>query len=230
MKDYRIIVMVLFSVVLTTNVYSQGDVFIHFGLTLPVSDFASTDLYVQESGAAGLGLNAGLEYIYPLPNSRFGLFGGIDFNYNGLQKDFKEDTEEFYESIGINKYDIVFNKYINAPFNVGFNYTFNPDEQISLFAKAGLALNLLKITDMVIKDNGSQHKTSFDLAKSFGYKIGLGILIKQKTSLSIEYLGLGKHNLKGTYTRSGYPAVYSEQVEGEIKIDLMTITLGINFE
>lgn len=82
MKNFKIIALLLLSICYTAKTYSQGNVTIHFGPSFPVSDFASDDIDDEDAGGAAVGINFGLQYIYPLSESGLGLFGGIDFNYN----------------------------------------------------------------------------------------------------------------------------------------------------
>lgn len=224
MKNLKIIGFVLLSCFLITKTYSQGNVSIHFGPSFPVLDFASNE-DSEYGGGAAVGLNIGLQYIYPLSESGLGLFGGIDFNYNGLKKDIKDDVKELYESLGIYSTDYKFFKYINVPITAGLNYTYQADDKIGVFANAGLALNFLKITDMEIVVDGQTVTAEVDLANNIGFKIGGGILINQKISISIDYLGLGKHDIEGRAKTSGS----SEDIDGEGKIDLLTLTLGYKF-
>lgn len=222
MKNFKIVAFVLFSVFLTAKTYSQGKVSIHFGPSFPVSDFASDDINDEDAGGAAVGLNVGLQYIYPLSKSGLGIFGGIDFNYNGLKEDVKDDIEELYESMGINNPDIKYYKYINVPITAGLNYAYQADDKIGVFANAGMALNFFKITDMELKANGQTVTSEMDIANSIGFKIGGGISINKKISISVDYLGLGKHDFEGKVTTTGY----SEDVDGEAKVDLLTLTLG----
>lgn len=227
MKNYKIIAIFLLSICFTYKTYSQGNVSIHFGPSFPVLDFASDDLDDEGMSGAGVGLNIGLQYIYPLSESGLGIFGGIDFNYNGLKKDVKDDVEELYESMGINNVDIKYQKYINVPITAGLNYTFQVYDKIGVFANAGLALNFLKTTDMEVKANGQTTTSEIELANRIGFKIGGGILINKKTAISIDYLGLGKHDIEGKVKDK--TTGYSIGFDGERKVDLLTMTLGIKF-
>ena len=225
MKNLKIFAFVLLSVCLTTKSYSQGSFSLHFGPSFPVSEFRSDDIEDEDAGGAAVGLNIGLKYIYPISESGLGIFGGIDFNYNGLQKDVKDDVEEFYEFLGIYNADIKYYKYINVPITAGLNYSYQADDKIGVFANAGLALNFLKITEMELKANGQTATSVMDVANSIGLKIGGGILINQKTSVSIDYFGLGKHDIDGKVKTTGY----SENIEGVVKVDLLTLTIGFRF-
>jgi opacity protein-like surface antigen len=225
MKNFKIVAFILFSVLLTAKTYSQGNVSIHFGPSFPVSDFASDDMDNDDAGGAAIGLNVGLQYVYPLSESGLGIFGGIDFVYNGLKKDVKDDAEKLYESMGINNADIKFYKYINVPITAGLNYSYQADDKLGVFANAGLAVNFLKVTDLEVKAMGTTVTTEMDLANSIGFKIGGGILINNKTSISVDYLGLGKHDIEGQASTTGY----SEDFDGELKVDIITLTLGIKF-
>ena len=78
---------------------------------------------------------------------------------------------------------------------------------------------------MEIVVDGQTVTAEVDLANNIGFKIGGGILINQKISISIDYLGLGKHDIEGRAKTSGF----SEDIDGEGKIDLLTLTLGYKF-
>ena len=224
MKNIKSYLLVLLTFSLAIKAYSQSTVSIHIGPSIPVSDFGSDDLD-EDAGGAAIGLNIGLQYVYPLSENGLGIFGGIDFNYNGLKKDVKEDTEELYESFGINDADIKFYKYINIPLTVGLNYTYKPEDKIGVFANAGLAVNFLKMTDMEVEASGQTVTTDMDLAYGIGFKIGGGIQFNQKIFLSIDYLGLGKHDVEGKVKTTGY----SEDIDSELKVSLLALTLGIKF-
>lgn len=225
MRNIRLFTFFLFVVCLMTNTYSQTKFSIHLGPSIPVLDFASDDIDDEDAGGAAVGLNVGLQILYPLSESGLGLYGGIDFNYNGLKKDLKDDVEDYYESMGIFNADFDFYKYINVPITIGLNYSYQADDKIGVYANAGLAFNILKVTDMDIKVNGQTITTEMETGTSIGYKIGGGILINQKTSISVEYFGLGIHDVDGEVKTTGY----SENIDGEIKVDLLTLTLGISF-
>ena len=208
-----------------SKTYSQGNILIHVGPSFPISDFASDDFDDKYAGGAAGGINIGFQYLYPLKESGFSLFGGIDFNYNGLKKDVRNEMKRAYKSLGLNNSDIKFSKYINIPITAGLNYAFVADDEIGVFANVGLALNFLKITDMESKAYGQTVTNEMDLASRFGLKVGGGILIKQKFSISVDYMGLGKYDIDGEVKGSGA----SDDIEGKIRANLLALTLGYQF-
>lgn len=236
MNNFKAIVFLALSVCFTFKTYSQGSASIHLGPSFPISYFASdpdfaSSLGGETVGGAAVGFNVGLQYIYPLTENGLGIFGGIDFNYNKLKREVKDDLEELFESPDINV-DIKGQTYINVPITFGLNYTYLGDDIIGVFVNAGLALNFFKITDLTVKLDGQAvtgQTLTFetDVANSIGLKIGGGVLIKKKTSISINYLGLGKHNLdieaKSTIGGS------LDEYDAEQTVDLLTLTVGIRF-
>jgi opacity protein-like surface antigen len=105
------------------------------------------------------------------------------------------------------------------------HFSYQADDKISVFSNAGIAFNFLKITNMDLTASGQTVTQEMDVAYGIGFKIGGGILIKQKASISIDYLALGNHDFDGRIESSGY----SEAIDGEGKVDLVTLTLGIKF-
>ena len=225
MKNFKMIALFLFSICFVSNTYSQGNFSIHFGPSFPLSDFGSDDIDQENAGGAAVGINLGLQYSYPLAQSGFGLFAGVDFNYNGLRKDVKDDAEKLYKGMGLSNLDIKFYKYINVPISAGLNYTYIADDKIGVFANAGLALNFLKMTDMVMEANSQTVTTSMDVANNLGFKVGGGILFNKKTTMSIDYFALGKHDIEGKMKALGV----SQDLDTEGKVDLLTLTLGFKF-
>lgn len=225
MNNLKIVGLVLITCCFITRTYSQGYTSIHFGVSFPTSDFASDDLDNEVAGAATIGFNIGLQYIYPLLGSGLGLFAGIDLNYNALQKDVRDDVVESYESKGITNADYTFYKYINIPITAGLNYTYWDEEEVGLFANAGLALNSLKVTNMEIVFNGQTARSEIDLTNSLGFKTGVGVWINKQTSITLDYLYLGNHSIEGTIKRISYP----DNIDGKAKIDLITATIGFKF-
>ncbi len=225
MRNLKFIAITLFSLILTVKSYSQGNISIHVGSSLPVSDFASDDSEKEDAAGAAVGLNVGVKYIYPITQNGLGIFGGIDFNYNGLKKSVKDDFEEPFEEMGINDLDIKYNKYLNIPITAGLDYTYQPNDNFGVFANVGLAYNLLQVTDMEIKTNGATLTMETDLATSVGFKIGAGVLINEQISVAIDYWGLGEYDTKTTIKSDDG----SDDIEGKLKVDLLTLTVGFRF-
>ena len=221
-KIRKIFILAVIITSLKINTYSQGNVSIHFGSSLPVSDFKSDDINNEEAGGAAIGFNLGINYIYPLSNNHFGLIGGIDVNYNGLTKKTKDEVENYFEMNGVYYSDIKFYKYINIPVTFGLNYTFLADQKIVPYVNTGMVLNFLKITNMEVDSYGQIVTSKFDIASNLGLTIGCGILISNKISFSLNYLALGKHDIKGEISSSGY----SENIEDKQKVDILTLTIG----
>jgi opacity protein-like surface antigen len=227
MKSFKFLVStILFVSIAFIQSYSQSSFNIHLGPSIPLSDYSSENIDNDDAGGAGIGIDLGLQYTYQLTESGLGLFAGIDFNYNGLKKDVKDDIEQMFEDYGITSGDFTHYKYFNIPISAGLIYKYDADDKISLIGNAGLTINFLKVSDFILEVNGDRFTTEFDLSNSVGFKIGGGILINSRTSIMIDYLALGRHDLNGKMSASGVP---SEDIDGEQKIDMLTITVGLRF-
>lgn len=225
MKNFKIIALILLSILLTSKIYSQGHVSVHFGPSFPVLDFGTGNLNDEDAGGADVGLNFGLQFAYPFIQSRLSFFGGIDFIYNKIQNNIETDIKNFYQSLGIENAKYKFHKYINIPFTTGLKYSYQSDDIWGVFINAGVALNFLKMTDMELRIDGRTITTEMDLANSMGFKIGAGISFNQKISIALDYLALGQPIIEGRIRTIGH----SEPIDAEGKIDLLTLTLGVQF-
>ena len=80
---------------------------------------------------------------------------------------------------------------------------------------------------MTMTDYEWEHVTlERDWSTNIGFRIGLGVLMNERVSLYVDYLGLGKHESAGRRVTENDPP---EEYINEIKIQLLTITAGWSF-
>ena len=79
-----------------------------------------------------------------------------------------------------------------------------------------------RCVSFVIEVDNEKIIAEFDLANSTGFKVGGGILLKNKTSIEINYLGLGKHDIEGRMKYDGG----LDDLEAEQKVTILTLTIG----
>ena len=200
---------ILFSMLISfCFVNAQKKTTIYFGASLPLAEFASLDPEIDGAQGAQAGFNFGLEYRYPIAETNLGLIAGVDLYYNGLKKEKKAEISD--------RTDFIFSKYINIPVSTGLNYTFKADDKLSVFANASVAWNFLIITDEKVDPPYESVPTiSYEPSNSIGFKVGGGILIKDKASLSIEYFD----------TASNY--IRSSDQNKTVKVEVIAIKLGM---
>lgn len=208
-----------------TNFYSQGSFNIHFGPSFPLNDFAISSIEINSedyrvSSTATVGINMGFKYSYQFTDKGIGLYISCDLLYNGTNKEYKETAERIASDMGsdIHKHAA----YFNLPLSAGLQYEYDLNDKISLLCNAGLVLNFLKISDYGTKNLTDE----FDWTNSVGGKLGGGIIILDKISISLEYFLLGKHNVVGRYYTDNYTA---EDYSKELNIHMLTISAGFNF-
>lgn len=222
MKNFKLLaftfLVVLFA---TTNSFAQGTFSYHFGVSVPNGNFAD-DSDGTRNGAAGTGLNLGIQYVYPLSVNGLGLFAGADINYNGLKKSYRSDIEDGLET----DEEVTFFKYLNLPVSGGLNYTFKVNDKVSLYGKGGLVASFLKLTNMKWTYGNEEEIDRFDLSTGLGYTIGGGFIINDKIELGITYFGLGTHEITG---EADYGHGDTEKL-GKQKIDVSLTTLTIGFK
>jgi len=86
-------------------------------------------------------------------------------------------------------------------------------------------LNFLKITDMSVEAYNQILTSKVDLATNVGFKVGGGMVINDKTLISVNYFGLGQHDIKVEMKGVGS----SEDIEEVQTVDILTVTLGLKF-
>jgi len=215
MKNTRwISLSIIFLLFIALNSYSQDKFSFQGGLSVPMSEFADQDM-----GGATIGCTVGAYYVCPILKSDIGLFGGIDVFYNRLQGDVKDRIETEYNVANLDDQRVRFPSYLNFPISGGINYETSINDNISLFANMGVTVNFFKITDLVIGEGGYDTERIYFIPEKVGYKMGGGVLINNRSSISINYLALGDHHGDGLSEFGEFE--YSQ------KVDILSITYGI---
>lgn len=216
---------ILIAFLLSGSIYAQSSFSIHAGPSFPLSDFGDDDLYDDDAGGAGVGINLGGKFLYKLNDNGLGLYLGADFIFNGLKSSVKDDIEDEFAEMGAN-IDIIYYKYINVPVTAGINYTYKANEQVSLFADLGIGVDFLKVTDMTLEENNEELEIMFDSSPQLAYIFGGGVLIQDKYVIGLHYNGLGKHDVMGVIQ---YDGEIEDLDKSELKVDILTLTIGIKF-
>jgi hypothetical protein len=228
MKKFKVL-FVLF-ILSTVSLIAQSKSEIQIGLATPTGDFADDDeddAVFNGSGYAATGFFLGYKSLSPL--STKGLFWTLSVGvmYNDLSSDLKDDLEESIEDYYDGDYDITYLKYLNIPIMVGLQYEQPMSEKIKLYGEAGVGVNILKLTNMSTSVEDYESTYSFDPSIKLGYKIGGGVLIKDKYTISMVYTGLGSHKVKYTYEEDGDSD--DDKFEKSLSISSLNIMFGIRF-
>ena len=172
---------------------------IKFGGSLPLGDYASTSIQSGDytcalfdnfnTGAAKLGLTAGLAYTYYFNEERtIGLVTAIDYIRNGLN-----------DKLEISAYETL-PTYSNIPATLGLSYTYPVVEDIvNIYGEAGIGLNYRMISDYTYNDGtyATYSKIEYDNAISFAFRAGIGAILYEHLTVSLDYYGLGSADVDG---------------------------------
>lgn len=220
MRYLRIIILsVLLLMSMLSRAESQSRYRTHLGSSIPLSNFGIYGInYVMADPI--LGINVGGFYSYGFSSNDFGFFAGIDFMYNGIDKVYKETVEEWSDFLDTSQPK--YHAYYNIPFSTGLIYDFIHSDNLMLTCNAGLTINFLHVSDLDI----GRYKYSSDNAMSFGGKIGVSMVFKEKISINLDYYGLGSHNVLST---SRTVSNHIEEFNKELNVQLLTLTIGVNF-
>jgi hypothetical protein len=234
MKKHLFLAIFISCCVFASNAQTISE--LQIGLAMPQGDFADDDeddAIYNGSGVAGTGFYLGYKLLAPLKTD--GLFWTLNIGimYNDLQKDFKDDIEDNFDDNDVDDYSLP--KYLNIPILTGLQYEKPLSDGLKLYGEAGLGLNILKITNNKASgDYEGYHYEESDTFKpsvSLGFKIGAGIVLQDKYTISLNYLNLGSHKVKYEYE-------YEDEYYGEkerdddkfnkaLPISSLNITFGI---
>ncbi|OQC57135.1 MAG: hypothetical protein BWX51_02044 [Bacteroidetes bacterium ADurb.Bin012] len=228
MKKYLFFAIFLASGVFTLNAQTKSE--LQIGLAMPQGDFADDDeddAIFDGSGVASTGLYVGYKLLSPLKTD--GLFWTLNAGimYNDLQSDFKDDLEDEMDDAD----DFSLPKYLNVPILAGLQYEKSLSDGFKLFGEAGLGLNILKLTNLSASEEDYEYSMTFKPSVKLGYKIGAGIVLQDKYTISLNYLGLGSHKVKyeSEVEYDGDRERDDDKFEKALSVSSLNITFGIRF-
>lgn len=229
MKKYLLIFAILFaSGVLTLNAQTKSE--LQIGLAMPQGDFADDDeddAIYDGSGVAGTGFYLGYKLLSPLKTDGLYWTFNAGIMYNDLQSDFKDDIDDEMDDAD----DYSLPKYLNVPILVGLQYEKSISDGVNLYGEAGLGLNILKLTNLSYSEDGYEYSETFKPSVKLGYKIGAGIVLQDKYTISLNYLGLGSHKVKYECEEDDYGDREhdDDKFEKALSVSSLNITFGIRF-
>ncbi len=232
------IILSLSALLISSYLFAQSGVSFHAGTTVPLGDFSRSlkNDTVNLVGGTGAGINAGVLYHYTFSETGFGLQGGVDFNFNTMKK---EEKNNFLNSIGtMPGVTVTHPKYYNISLLTGANYTYALSSSLGVFADASAGVNFLKMTDTKVNMNFNFFgmPVNMDLTYisdksiAFAYKGGAGLIIKNRYTLAAHYCALGSHKPKTNAEARFMGQTVSEKEDlPKFSLSAVTITMGLKF-
>jgi opacity protein-like surface antigen len=228
MKKYLFLAVFIASCLFSLNAQTKSE--LQFGLAMPQGDFADDDeddAIYDGSGVANTGFYLGYKLLSPLKTDGLYWTFNAGIMYNDLQSDFKEDLEDEMDDAD----DYSLPKYLNVPIIVGLQYEKSLSDGLSLYGEAGVGLNILKLTNLSVSEDDYELKMTFKPSVELGYKIGAGIVLQDKYSISLNYLGLGSHKVKYEWEEEydGDRDRDDDKFEKALSVSSLNLTFGIRF-
>ena len=195
------------------SVCAQDDekyAFVYGGLSLPQGDFGD-DGRGNYDGYANTGFCIGLEVVMPMSTPSLGWATNISFILNGVD-DYVLNGDDYYDYDS----DGDIGSYLILPIMSGLRYATEISDELQLFGKLQAGLNLFKAPTMEY----AGYTSTFKLASSFGFSFGGGLIINEKTHISLQLYNLGKITAK-------WEADNGEGSRSRFSVSTMTLTVGV---
>lgn len=203
-----------------SNSFSQSSYNIHIGTAIPLSDYGVYTIHAREgdiSASGKAGIEIGFQYSYQWSKKGFGVFSSLDFILGDISREWIDKAVEISVTFPL----LTLPEYLYLPLSAGIFYQYEVSESFSLLCNTGMTFNFMKVTD----NEWETATWETDWSTSLGFRVGLGCLIKEKISISVNYLGLGKHDCVERLVQHENPTV----VNHELNVQLLTITAGWSF-
>ncbi len=192
------IILLAFAVILSSTFFNslQGQTKFSFrlGAADALGSFGSVDTTDVYSVGAGLGATVGLKFSHKFKESGFSVFGSVDAILNGLSRAKKDAIRKTFSTYGYNLDGHVYPKFLNIPVSFGVEYQHTINENVSIMGSAGVLYNFAKITDGRVKPrNITYYSEEYGWSGRSGFRLGAGLLFKEKYSLTYDYFIIGEN-------------------------------------
>ena len=249
----KVLFFMAFVAMMVGGAFAQSSFTLKLGASFPQGKFGEGDKNRwglssnDKRGGAGTGFSVGGEWVKAVSGVEgLGVLFSVDAIYNGLNSDIKDAVDELEEELeddnSISDYSIYKPSYINIPLMVGLNYSYALNGTLSVFGNAGIGANVRIITPAVeeyVYENESaeaeyKYTNSFTPAVTLSWRIGVGMKVNDKFSISLEYYVLGDSKVKGKYESTSYYSTTGNHSEnsydfkyGKINPTMLLLRLGI---
>ncbi len=211
------------------------------------------------NGAAATGLSLGSIVLFPLQFERLSFAVSFDIHYNPLNSTAKSCLTQLSYMIDASSRQEIANEggssivsscsldwsgaYYNIPILVGLRYALPFQNGISAFAEGNIGYNLRLLSPIQFTERISclyrgqsislkmKETLSYAAKGAMAFRLGVGICITEKLSLSAFYYYLGNGDVSSTITADngeGQPTKMSYQL-GTLTPMVITLKLGYNF-
>jgi len=240
----------LFALLLVTLLGSvqaqQGDLSLHLfaNLSQPLGDFGKdigpnagatrrNGYYLGDRvGLAQTGFGVGAELLSPVWFRGLNWIFSVKALVNGVND--KAVTADFATYVPDSLTGVFdFGNWINVPIMTGFRYDHHFSGQLAAYGLVQAGVNLSKEpSKKVTVGKIVGEDTQFEMARDFGYEIGLGVLYNQTYNLCFRYLQLSTPRYDGNQKLSElvFPRIYDRTkalLGDERSISMFLVTFGI---
>ena len=203
----------------------------------PLMDYA---LWSEDGkqGYADIGGGIGFDVTLPIAKG-VGVFASADMFYNTNKKDLKDFYEEnSQDMVGpvVNKFTYSLSNFINVPLFIGVSYILNYENNFTLYAEAATGPNFRLVTDYkdeITYAGGDTEKLTidYDVATTFGFKFGAGVLMWNRMSIVLDYYSLGSAKITGTTSVKSGSTTVDTKFDGkkDVYSSEMVLRVGYHF-
>jgi len=206
---------------------ATGEFNLFGGIALPQGDFKD-DPDDPDSGLAKTGFGVGVNHIRPLTTPGMSWITSAALLYNGMEVD-ESDYDLDYYGIDVT---VDAGAWINIPIMTGLKYETEVSPTMKIYGLGQVGINMVKAPKLEIKASSSSSsvkaETEYDMASSFGYVFGGGIVLSEKISVGLRYFALGEPKIKGTVKASGGGESDSEKFELKQSISVLLLMVELS--
>lgn len=230
---------------------------VHGGVSLPVGFYADAKLCDREwiflnpghqkKVGAGTGFFGGIDVAYAMPFAK-GLSVLVTGEY--MQSGFGKEVQAYLDrtaeagAAAHETYELTAPQLRHMPVMAGVRYSYPLGIYYDLYGEAAAGISFRSVTDWKIfysdESLSVDEVRQYDLSKTFAFRLGMGVAVRDIVTLGASYTLLGQSPLRYSYSRidtrstAAGPQHYSEEYRFDdehykLRPTMVMITLGLRF-
>jgi len=203
------------------NSQDAKNIFSLYGhVAIPQGDFG--DDTGQDAGLATTGFGGGIELSIPTGSTNLYYLISANILFNSLDDtEIKAMVRQMFPGLNVS---VDVGSWMNIPIMAGLQYTAEINPTLKFTGSGKIGLNIVNGPVVEMNVEGVSAEIDYETSTSFGFGIGGGILINDRISIGLTYLGLDEPEINAKIKAQGQ----SEDIDPfDQPISLLLISLGI---
>lgn len=240
MRNYLIVLGIMFLLGVSSNVFSQGFTF-HGTMAFPQTDFKNDKIGDTDAGFAKMGFGGGIEFLSSEMGKKLYWIGSLNFIHHSVGDDLYQKFDALdttYTVTEPSNVDLTAFNCLYFTTGVRFRNMFDrKKKEFGMYIDGQIGMSMVYGPDYDYNyDNGTpsdisddiEENITWDLSNSFAFSVGAGFVLWSKVLIGVKYVNLTTLNFDGTF--NDIIGGIEKDVKFKQSISTISLNLGLTFQ